>query len=59
MGFRGKDKFDCAGRSFGLLVAKLYRVIPIKKAEISALFAESQRVFHVLLDFQKGMLTYD
>ncbi len=55
----GKTNLTAQVEVFGLLVAKLYRVIPVEKAEISALFAESQRVFHVLLDFQKGMLTYD
>lgn len=55
----GKTNLTTQVEVFGLLVAKLYTIIPIEKAEISALFAESQRVFYELLDFQKGMTTYD
>lgn len=55
----GKSNLTAQVEVFGLLVAKLYTIIPIERAEISALFAESQRVFHELLDFQKGMMTYD
>lgn len=55
----GKTNLTAQVEVFGLLVAKLYGIIPIDKKEISALFAESQRVFHELLDFQKGMVTYD
>lgn len=55
----GKTNLTAQVEVFGLLVAKLYGIIPIDKTEISALFAESQRVYYELLEFQKGMVTYD
>lgn len=55
----GKANLTTRVEEFGLLVAKLYEIIPIQKAEISAIFTNSQRVFHELLDFQKGMMISD
>lgn len=55
----GKTNLNTQVEVFGSLVAKLYGIIPIDKAEFSALFAESQRFWHELLDFKKGMVTYD
>lgn len=55
----GKTNLTAQVEVFGLLVAKLYGIIPIEKTEISALFAESQRISNELLNFQRGMVTYD
>lgn len=55
----GKTNLATQVEVFGLLVVKLCGIIPIEKAEIPALFAEFQHVFHELLDFQKGMTAYD
>lgn len=49
----GKTNLTAQVESFGLLVGKLYEIIPIGAEK------EISRVVHELLEFKKGMMTYN